>query len=135
MQVRRSIDFALGWPCVRCRPVPVPHRLAEKQVKELAGKVSGAFDGALGAASKTVLSTTASVQQEVEWVASRARQFYDTGLAHWQATEEQVFSVLKGADAGAGAARRAWCAGQPSGSTAAGASCLGRLLPLQVGAG
>eukprot|EP00887_Chlorella_sp_A99_P007703 scaffold20.g7703.t1 len=68
---------------------------AEKQVKELADKVSGAVDGAINAASQAVRSGTVSAQQEAEWAASRARQFYDTGLAHWKATEEQAVGYVR----------------------------------------
>ena len=67
----------------------------EDQLKSATGKAEAALDAGISAASEAVRAGVSAAGRESEAVKSRLQRFYDTGLAHYQATEQQALKLMK----------------------------------------
>lgn len=67
----------------------------EDQLKSATGKAEAALDAGISAASEAVRAGVSAAGRESEAVKSRLQRFYDTGLAHYQATEQQALELMK----------------------------------------
>lgn len=94
----------------------------EDQLKAAADTAETALDAGVSKVSAVVRSGVAEVSGEVAAVKSRATQFYETGLSHYETTEAQVIELMK---------RGVRCVTQdhPDASLAAGVAAAAILLP------
>jgi hypothetical protein len=67
----------------------------EEQLKTAAHAAETAVDKGISAASDAVRAGVSAASRESEAVKSRLTQFYETGVAHYEATEQQALDALK----------------------------------------
>ncbi|EFN54813.1 hypothetical protein CHLNCDRAFT_134807 [Chlorella variabilis] len=92
-----------GWPTGPCTPwgklwddkLSTASKVWEDQLKSATGKAEAALDAGISAASEAVRAGVSAAGRESEAVKSRLQRFYDTGLAHYQATEQQALELMK----------------------------------------
>ena len=67
----------------------------DEQLSSVVGTASSALDSGLAAASEAVRAGVSSAARETSDIKSRLQQFYDTGVAHYQAAEQQALDGVK----------------------------------------
>lgn len=67
----------------------------ESQLKSATGTAEAALDAGISAASDAVRAGVSAASRESDAVKSRLTQFYETGLAHYEATEQQALDAVK----------------------------------------
>ena len=93
-------------PCHACAPLFLAGKLwddklgeagkaFDEQLSSVVGTASSALDSGLAAASEAVRAGVSSAARETNDIKSRLQQFYDTGVAHYQAAEQQALDGLK----------------------------------------
>ena len=97
-------------------------KAVQDQVAAAVGTAEAALDAGVSAVSAAVRSGVAGVGDEVAAARSRAQQFYDTGVAHYEAAEAQALALLR-------RGVRCVTVDHPDASLAAGVAAAAILLP------
>ncbi|PRW57141.1 Uncharacterized conserved UCP022280 [Chlorella sorokiniana] len=84
-------DAAKAWDS----KVAAANKAWDDQVKAVTDSAEAALDAGISKVSQVVRSGVAEVSRETSAAKTRAEQFYQTGVAHYEATEEQALALFR----------------------------------------